>query len=344
MGLVERAPGSTRRSRRRDPSRSRAAPPRSLVLPADLPGDQRAGRWTTLVDARGGRRRRRRTAGRSSRSCRIGTGAGTNALLVSPPGAIDARVRRRQPRRPPRRRRGGGRAARRARRAAGARRRHAGGPPRSPRPRSAAHAVADGAVAPRGHRPRGHPRDRARRRPRGAHRRRARGDAGRARRCATTTSWSSPRRSCRRPRVRIVDLTTDRAAARGRRVRRALGPRPAPGRGRAARGATRRPHGERRDHHRDRRMASSARTAGSTPPTWARRSGSIVTLLPGRPGRVGRHGSGRRSARDGVDVPVVISRLVRAAVALRGSSTWRSASPACARSTTCAARPIATAG
>ena len=43
----------------------------------------------------------------------------------------------------------------------------------------------------------------------------------------------------------IVDLTDDRATPRGRRVRRPLGSRSAPGRGRPARGAARRPDGQR---------------------------------------------------------------------------------------------------
>ena len=47
----------------------------------------------------------------------------------------------------------------------------------------------------------------------------------------------------------VVDLRTVDPATGGGRVRRALGPRPAPGGGRAARGGRRRAHGARRPHH-----------------------------------------------------------------------------------------------
>ena len=71
--------------------------------------------------------------------------------------------------------------------------------------------------------------------------------------------------------------------------------------------------------------------------------GSIVTLLPDDPDASAARI--RAAVRDtsGVDVPVVVSDIVRPALAVRASSTSRSGSRVSCRSTTCGARPITTA-
>ena len=175
------------------------------------------------------------------------------------------------------------------------------------------------------------------------HRRRHRADGRRPAADTTTTSWSSPRRSCRRPRAPIIDLTARRPRRRGDRVRRALRPRR---RARSRSSSTRppgRPDGERRPDHRDaarvrvrqrrrRRVERRARfgLARDAPAARSGRLGRPASALPSGPASAWtcRSSCPTRSAGRGAGA----------------SSTSRSACPGCCRSRTCAACPTPTAG
>ena len=106
----------------------------------------------------------------------------------------------------------------------------------------------------------------------------------------------------------IVDLATDRAASRGGRVRRALGPRPPPGRGRPARGGAGSsgwPTGV--HHHRDRPRVRLRQRRGRRlergPGERLRRDAAAR-----RSRRVRPPGSGRPSGSGlGVDLAVIVS-------------------------------------
>ena len=164
---------------------------------------------------------------------------------------------------------------------------------------------------------RGHPRGPARRRPRRPHRRRR---AGRWTACATATSWSSPRRSCRRPRAGWSPIDPDDPRSHKRAGRVGVGADPAP---------PGRPHHQRdqarlrlrqRRHRPVQRRARLGRAA-------ARR------LRPLGPPHPRRHpGPGRRRGRRHRQ------RHVRARRGAGASPTWPSAAPASPPSSTSGAR------
>ena len=194
----------------------------------------------------------------------------------------------------------------------------------------------------RGRRPRRHPRDRRR----ATTSPRSIGDA--IERTAGVLPLRDGRRPRRDPEGRLEGRgrhrrpDDGRAAPRGGRVRRALGPRRrARSRSSCARRAASSGWRTACSSPR-RRTASSAPTAASTRRTSVPASGHDRDAPAARSGRLGRRGSGAPSgARFGVDVPVIVSRLVRPAVALgHRRCRDRRVRPA-RRSRTCAATPDA---